>query len=135
MSSIVYGRIECSKLKPMEVPSEPCGIELHVVDVHLDLGVAAEHVLRRVSSDVSVTAPQSPTFMRMANGSFLSCPLSMRRLVLGKREQHSLRVALAAVSRRQSSDRHDVELLHGRVRRTQAVGSRQPGLAESGSAG
>ena len=101
------------------------GVELHVVDVHLDLGEAAEHVLvaflRRQRDCATVadvhTYGQWLLFQQAAE---------QRRLVLRQREQHALQVTLARRHIDRGTDGDDVEGLHGRVGRTQAVRARQP---------
>src|SRR4051794_32177888 len=67
VSSIVYGRIECSKLKPTEVPSDPCGSNC-TWWMCISTLAKLPNVSSSFSSEVRVTLAQSPTLARMASG-------------------------------------------------------------------
>ena len=82
-----------------------CRVELHVVDVHLDLGVSRRTTSSSRSSDVKVIGAAVTDVHANRQRLFLQLPGEQRRLVLRQREQHPLRVALDEVSRRRTCRR------------------------------
>ena len=63
-----------------------------------------------------MTLPQSPTFMRIANGSFLSCPLSNAALFWASVNSMPCWSLLRRRHVDRRADGNDVEVLHGRAR-------------------